>query len=49
MFVMAEELQPYYWNFLPKCGFHVCSMLNATVTCSTVFLTYGGNVGHTYD
>jgi len=49
MFVMAEEIQPYYLNCLPKCGFLVCSMLNAAVTCSTVLLTYGGNVRHTYE
>jgi len=49
MFVMAEELQPYNWNCLPKCGFPVCSMLNATVTCSTILLTYGVNVRHTYE
>jgi len=47
MSVMAEVLQPYYWNCLPKCGFLVCSMLNATVT--TVLLTYVGNVRHTYE
>jgi len=49
MFVMTEELQPYYWNCLPKCGFPVCSMLKANVTCSTVLLTCGGNVRHTYE